>query len=190
MKLRTGRSFRQKSIKQPIVENDRWQTLHNILERGGPQTPETDLSYQMMGVYSLPEFWGKLVESGSVNEWNFRVKLYGAILGEGKYNPRKLTEEEKKNQKRKKNQLQKEEKKNQKRKPAPKINKKDPAVVKAEEDRIAAELKEKEEKEKAFQEELNKLSPEEQFYYIKEMPTKESWVGWKEDNYVAGIKIN
>ena len=22
------------------------------------------------------------------------------------------------------------------------------------------------------------------------MPTKESWVGWKEDNYVAGIKIN
>ena len=97
MKLRTGRSFRQKSIKQPIVENDRWQTLHNILERGGPQTPETDLSYQMMGVYSLPEFWGKLVESGSVNEWNFTVKLYGAILGEGKYNPRELTEEEKKN---------------------------------------------------------------------------------------------
>ena len=49
--------------------------------------------------------------------------------------------------------------------------------------------KEKEEKEKAFQEELNKLSPEEQFYYIKEMPTKASWVEWKEDNYVAGIKI-
>ena len=22
------------------------------------------------------------------------------------------------------------------------------------------------------------------------MPTKESWVGWKEDNYVAGIKLN
>ena len=42
-----------------------------------------------------------------------------------------------------------------------KINKKDPAAVKAEEDRIAADLKEKEEKEKekAFQEELNKLSP-------------------------------
>ena len=177
MKLRTGRSFRQKSIKQPIVENDRWQTLHNILERGGPQTPETDLSYQMMGVYSLPEFWGKLVESGSVNEWNFTVKLCGAILGEGKYNPRELTEEEKKELETKK-------------KPAPKINKKDPAAVKAEEDRIAAELKEKEEKEKAFQEELNKLSPEEQFYYIKEMPTKESWVGWKEDNCVAGIKIN
>ena len=177
MKLRTGRSFRQKSIKQPIVENNRWQTLHNILERGGPQTPETDLSYQMMGVYSLPEFWGKLIESGSVNEWNFTVKLYGTILGEGKYNPRKLTEEEKKELETKK-------------KPAPKINKKDPAAVKAEEDRIAAELKEKEEKEKAFQEELNKLSPEEQFYYIKEMPTKESWVGWKEDNCVAGIKIN
>ena len=116
MKLRTGRSFRQKSIKQPIVENDRWQTLHNILERGGPQTPETDLSYQMMGVYSLPEFWGKLIESGSVNEWNFTVKLCGAILGEGKYNPRELTEEEKKNQKRK---------------PAPKIKKIDPAYSKS-----------------------------------------------------------
>jgi hypothetical protein len=50
----------------------------------------------MMGVYSLPEFSGKLLESGSVNEWNFTVKLCGAILGEGKYNPRKLTEEEKK----------------------------------------------------------------------------------------------
>ncbi len=175
MKLRTGCSFRQKSIKQPIVENDRWQTLHNILERGGPQTPETDLSYQMMGVDSLPEFSGKLLESGSVNEQNFTVKLCGAILSEGKYNPKELTEEEKKNQKRK---------------PAPKINKKDPVVVKAEEDRITAELKEKEEKEKIFQEELNKLSPEEQFYYIKEMPTKESWVEWKEDNYVAGIKIN
>ena len=100
----------------------------------------------MMGVYSLPEFWGKLIESGGVNEWNFTVKLCGAILGEGKYNPRELTEEEKKNQKGK---------------PAPKINKKDPAAVKAEEDRIAADLKEKEEKEKekAFQEELNKLSP-------------------------------
>ena len=41
----------------------------------------------------------------------------------GKYNPSELTEEEKKNQKRK---------------PGPKINKKDPAAVKAEEDRIAA----------------------------------------------------
>ena len=96
MKLRTGRSFRQKSIKQPIVENDRWKTLQNILERGGNQTAETDFSYQLMGVYSLPEFWGKLVESGSVNEWNFTIKLCGAVLGEGKYNPRELTEEEKK----------------------------------------------------------------------------------------------
>ena len=96
MKLRTGRSFRQKSIKQPIVENNRWQTLHNILERGGPQTPETDLSYQMMGVYSLPEVWGKLIESGSVNEWNFTVKLYGAILGEGKYNPKRINRRRKK----------------------------------------------------------------------------------------------
>ena len=177
MKLRTGRSFRQKSIKQPIVENDRWKTLQNILERGGNQTAETDLSYQLMGVYSLPEFWGKLVESGSVNEWNFTIKLCGAVLGEGKYNPRELTEEEKKEL-------------DTKKKPAPKINKKDPAAVKAEEDRIAAEQKEKEEKEKAFQDELNKLTPEEQFYYIKEMPTKEAWVSWKEDNCVASIKIN
>ena len=177
MKLRTGRSFRQKSIKQPIVENDRWKTLQNILERGGNQTAETDFSYQLMGVYSLPEFWGKLVESGSVNEWNFTIKLCGAVLGEGKYNPRELTEEEKKELETKK-------------KPAPKINKKDPAAVKAEEDRIAAEQKEKEEKEKAFQDELNKLTPEEQFYYIKEMPTKEAWVSWKEDNCVASIKIN
>jgi uncharacterized damage-inducible protein DinB len=75
-----------------------------------------------------------------------------------------------------------------KKKPAPKINKKDLAAVKAEEDRIATELKEKEEKEKAFQDFLSKMSEEEQFYYLKEMPTKEPWLSWPEGKSISTIK--
>ena len=62
------------------------------------------------------------------------------------------------------------------------------AAKKAEEDRIAAEQKEKEEKEKAFQEFLNKMTPEEQYYYLKEMPTKEPWLSWPEGKTISTIK--
>ena len=75
-----------------------------------------------------------------------------------------------------------------KKKPPPKINKKDLAAVKAEEDRIAAEQKEKEEKEKAFQEILDKMTPEEQYYYLKELPTKEAWLSWPEGKSISTIK--
>ena len=178
MKLRSGRALiRSRSSKINIVSNDPWINLANILERGGPQTYETDLSYQVLGIYSLPESWVKLQQSGSVETWCYTVNLSDAILENGKLHERELTEEEK---------LELENKK----KPPPKINKKDPVAVKAEEDRIAQEQKEKEEKEKAFQEILDKMTPEEQFYYLKELPTKEAWISFPDDANISTVKKN
>ena len=156
-------------------EKDKWLNLKNILERGGPQTGETDFSFQIIGVYSPPEFFNKLQSSGSVDAWSYVVKLCGAELPGGKYNFRELTEEEKKEL-------------DTKKKPPPKINKKDIAALKAEEERIAREQREKEEKEREFQAILDKMNPEEQFYYVKEIPTKEAWISWPEGQNITTIK--
>ena len=156
-------------------EKDKWVNLQNILERGGPQTGETDFSFQIIGVYSPPEFLNRLQSSGSVETWSYIIKLCGAELPGGKYNFRELTEEEKKEL-------------DTKKKPPPKINKKDLAALKAEEDRIAREQREKEEKEKEFQAILDKMSPEDQFYYIKEIPTKDAWISWPEGQNITTIK--
>ena len=156
-------------------EKDKWANLQNILDRGGPQTGETDLSIQVMGIYSLPEICTKLQQSGSCDTWSYVVKFSDAELANGKYNPRELTEEELKEIENKK-------------KPPPKINKKDLAAVKAEEDRIAQEQKEKEEKEKAFQDLLDKMSEEERYYYLKELPTKEPWINFPENQNIASVK--
>ena len=156
-------------------EKDKWLNLQNILDHGGPQTGETDFSFQIIGVYSPPEFFNRLQSSGSVDTWSYTVKLCGAELPGGKYNFRELTEEEKKEL-------------DTKKKPPPKINKKDLAALKAEEERIAREQKEKEEKEKEFQAILDKMSPEDQFYYVKELPTKDSWISWPEGQNITTIK--
>ena len=156
-------------------EKDKWLNLKNILERGGPQSGETDFSFQIIGVYSPPEFFNRLQSSGSVDAWSYVVKLCGAELPGGKYNFRELTEEEKKEL-------------DTKKKPPPKINKKDIAALKAEEERIAREQREKEEKEREFQAILDKMNPEEQFYYIKEIPTKDAWISWPEGQNITTIK--
>lgn len=164
-----------KANKKFHEEKDKWLNLQNILDHGGPQTGETDFSFQIIGVYSPPEFFNKLQSSGSVDTWSYTVKLCGAELPGGKYNFRELTEEEKKEL-------------DTKKKPPPKINKKDLAALKAEEERIAREQKEKEEKEKEFQAILDKMSPEEQFYYVKELPTKDAWISWPEGQNITTIK--
>ena len=82
-------------VKKFREEKDKWLNLHNILERGGAQTGETDFSFQIIGVYSPPEFFNKLQSCGSVDSWSYTVKLCGAELPGGKYNFRELTEEEK-----------------------------------------------------------------------------------------------
>ena len=156
-------------------EKDKWVNLENILSRGGPQVGDTDFTLQVFGVYSLPELFSKLYQSGSVDAWTYLVKFYDIQLPSGKYNQREMSEEELKDQ-------------DNKKKPAPKINKKDLAAVKAEEDRLAQEQKEKEEKEKAFNDFLNTMNEEERFYYLKEMPTKEPWLSWPEGKSIATIK--
>ena len=167
-----------KSIKSKTTfreDKDKWVNLENILGRGGPQVGDTDFTLQVFGVYSLPELYTRLNQSGSVDAWSYIVKFYDIQLPSGKYNQREMTEEELKDQENKK-------------KPAPKINKKDLAAVKAEEDRIAAELKEKEEKEKAFNDLLNSMSEEDRYHYLKELPTKEPWLSWPEGKSIATIK--
>jgi len=156
-------------------EKDKWVNLENILSRGGPQVGDTDFTLQVFGVYSLPELFSKLYQSGSVDAWSYLVKFYDIQLPSGKYNQREMSEEELKDQ-------------DNKKKPAPKINKKDLAAVKAEEDRLALEQKEKEEKEKAFNDFLNTMNEEERYYYLKEMPTKEPWLSWPEGKSIATIK--
>ena len=164
-----------KSPKKFREEKDKWQNLQKILDHGTQIPGETDFSFQVLGVYSPPEFLNRLHSSGSVDTWGYVVKLCGAELPGGKYNFRELTEEEKKEL-------------DTKKKPPPKINKKDIAALKAEEERIAREQREKEEKEKEFQDILDKMSKEEQFYYIKEMPTKDAWISWPEGQNITTIK--
>ena len=173
MKRNYSRSFKTKNIFHE--EKDKWINLENILNRGGPQVGDTDFTLQIFGVYSLPELFSRLYQSGSVDAWSYLVKFYDIQLPAGKYNQREMSEEELKEQ-------------DNKKKPAPKINKKDLGALKAEEDRIAAELKEKEEKEKAFNDFLNSMPEEERFYYLKEMPTKEPWLSWPEGKSIATIK--
>ena len=173
MKRLYSRSFKSKNTFRE--EKDKWVNLENILSRGGPQVGDTDFTLQVFGVYSLPELYSKLYQSGSVDTWSYLVKFYDIQLPAGKYNQREMTEEELKDQ-------------DNKKKPAAKINKKDLAAVKAEEDRLEAELKEKEEKEKAFNEFLNSMKEEERYYYLKEMPTKEPWLSWPEGKSIATIK--
>ena len=173
MKRIYSRSLKSKNTFRE--EKDKWVNLENILSRGGPQVGDTDFTLQVFGVYSLPELFTKLNQSGSVDAWSYLIKFYDIQLQSGKYNQREITEEELKEQENKK-------------KPAPKINKKDLAAVKAEEDRLSQELKEKEEKEKAFNDFLSKMTEEEQFYYLKELPTKEPWLSWPEGKSIATIK--
>ena len=174
MRIRSSKSFKFKAGAYK-EEKDKWVNLENILTRGGPQVGDTDFTLQIYGVYSLPELFSKLQQSGSVDAWSYLIKFSDIQLPGGKFNARELTEDEIKEMENKK-------------KPPPKINKKDLAAVKAEEDRIAAEQKEKEDKEKAFQDFLNKMTPEEQYYYLKELPTKEPWLSWPEGKTISTIK--
>ena len=115
--------------------NSNWVILESILERNGLATKPTTFSLEVIGIYSLPEFWVKMDQSGAVDNWGYQVKIGEAKCVNGKYNQRELTEEEK---------YQAENKK----KPPPKIDKKNPEAVKAEEERLKKIQDEKDLKEK------------------------------------------
>ena len=140
-----------------------WVVLESILERNGLATKPTNFSLEIIGIYSLPDFWIKMDQSGAVDSWGYQVIVGEAKCENGKLNSRELTDEEK-------NQIE------NKKKPPPKIDKKNPDAVKAEEERLQKIQEEKDLMEKKFYEELNKLEPLQQFYKIKEMPTQGEWI--------------
>ena len=92
--------------------NSNWVILESILERNGLATKPTTFSLEVIGIYSLPDFWVKMDQSGAVDNWGYQVKIGEAKCLNGKYNMRELTEEEKSHAENKK-------------KPPPKIEKKD-----------------------------------------------------------------
>ena len=100
-----------------------WVVLESILERNGLATKPTNFSLEIIGIYSLPDFWIKMDQSGAVDSWGYQVIVGEAKCENGKLNNRELTDEEK-------NQIE------NKKKPPPKIDKKNPDAVKAEEERL------------------------------------------------------
>ena len=97
--------------------NSHWVILESILERNGLATKPTTFSLEVLGIYSLPDFWIKMDQSGAVDNWGYQVKISEAKCLNGKLNMRELTDEEKSQAENKK-------------KPAPKIDKKNPEAVK------------------------------------------------------------
>ena len=153
-----------------------WVILESILERNGLATKPTTFTLEVLGIYSLPDFWIKLEQSGAVDSWGYQVKISEAKCMNGKLNMRELTEEEK-------TQLE------NKKKPAPKIDKKNPDAVKAEEERLKKIQEEKDLKEKQFYDELKKLEPLEQFYKIKEMNTQADWISFSEEDKINNVEL-
>ena len=102
--------------------NSHWVILESMLERNGIATKPTTFSLEVLGIYSLPDFWIKLDQSGACDSWGYQVKISEAKCINGKLNVRELTEEEKNAAENKK-------------KPPPKVDKKNHDAVKAEEER-------------------------------------------------------
>ena len=156
--------------------NSHWVVLESILERNGLATKPTTLSLEVLGIYSLPDFWIKMDQSGAVDTWGYQVKISEAKCINGKFNLRELTEEEK---------TQAENKK----KPAPKIDKKNPEAMKAEEERLKKIQEDKDLMEKQFYDELKKLEPLEQFYKIKEMKTQADWISFSDEDKINSVEL-
>ena len=148
---------------------DHWVVLESILQRNGLAVKPTKFTLEVLGIYSIPEWWQKLEQSGAIDNWYYQVNVGEAKCINGKMNARELTEEEKNNLENKK-------------KPPPKIDKKNPEAVKAEEERLKAIQDEKDEMERKFYEELGKLEKINQFYKIKEMPTQAEWISFSEED--------
>ena len=148
---------------------DHWVVLESILQRNGLAVKPTKFTLEVLGIYSIPEWWQKLEQSGAIDNWYYQVNVGEAKCINGKMNARELTEEEKNNL-------------DNKKKPPPKIDKKNPEAVKTEEERLKAIQDEKDEIERKFYEELGKLEKINQFYKIKEMPTQAEWISFSDED--------
>ena len=155
---------------------DHWVVLESILQRNGIATKPTNFTLEVMGIYSIPEWWQKLEQSGAIDNWYYQVNVGEAKCINGKINARELTEEEKNNAENKK-------------KPPPKVDKKNPDAVKAEEERLKAIQDEKDLIEKQFYDDLQKLEKINQFYKIKEMPTQFEWISFPEEDKINTVEL-
>ena len=155
---------------------DHWVVLESILQRNGIATKPTNFTLEVIGIYSIPEWWQKLEQSGSVDNWYYQVNVGEAKCINGKMNARELTEEEKNNAENKK-------------KPPPKVDKKNPDAVKAEEERLKAIQDEKDLIEKKFYDELKKLEKINQFYKIKEMSNQFEWISFSEEDKSNTVEL-
>ena len=155
---------------------DHWVVLESILQRNGLAVKPTNFSLEVLGIYSIPDWWKKLEQSGAIDNWYYQVSVGEAKCVNGKMNQRELTEEEKNNLENKK-------------KPPPKVDKKNPDAVKAEEERLKAIQDEKDNMEKQFYDELKKLEKINQFYKIKEMPTQAEWISFGEEDKKNTVEL-
>lgn len=184
--MNLGNTFNS-SKARPIVESKKlvpetwsnqdikWQTLASYFERDGQPIGEVELSVQAYGVYSLPEEWAKLEACGSCDTWGWQVKLSEALVGDGKFNQRELTEEEKKEIENKKK---------------PKTTGKKPEEPsKEEKEKLAKEQEEKDERDRKFKEYMDSLTEEERFWVTKETPTNDSWVNFPVKNTGTTVKV-
>ena len=156
--------------------NSHWVVLESILERGGLATKPTNFTLEIIGIYSIPDFWIKLDQSGAVDTWGYQVVVGEAKCINGKLNNRELTDEEK-------SQIE------NKKKPPPKIDKKNVDAVKAEEERLKKIQDEKDLMEKKFYEGLKSLEPLKQFYKIKEMPTQGEWISFSKEDKINTVEL-
>ena len=69
--------------------------LQSLFDRGGAPVKPTNFSVEVIGIYSLPEFFLKLDTSGACDAWEYQVKVSEATVSKGKMNQRELTDEEK-----------------------------------------------------------------------------------------------
>ena len=155
---------------------DHWVVLESILQRNGIATKPTKFTLEVIGIYSIPDWWQKLEQSGSVDNWYYQVNVGEAKCINGKMNMRELTEEEKNNAENKK-------------KPPQKIDKKNPEAVKAEEERLKALQDEKDLIEKKFYDDLKKLDKINQFYKIKEMSNQAEWVSFPDEDKSNTVEL-
>ena len=153
-----------------------WVVLESILQRNGLPIKPTNFTLEVIGIYSPPDFWNKLEQSGAVDAWYYQVNVGEAKCINGKMNARELTEEEKNAAENKK-------------KPPPKVDKKNPEAVKAEEERLKKIQDEKDEKERQFYDELNKLDPLQRYYKIKEMPTQCEWISFADSDKSNTVEL-
>ena len=138
-----------KSIKSQQPQPEHWQILASFFEREGKPVSELDFTVEVYGVYALAEDWIKK-EAVPVEGWQYQLKVSDLLFEEGKFNPRELTEEEKK----------KMEEDKVKKKPEPAKKGKVEEQSKEELDRI--------EKERLIQEEIRRKKEEGIIYFTIE----------------------